>query len=157
MNTEQKAPWERAWEEVRCSITVFSDSTTAAEVSDYVGIEPTRTRIKGEPISARRPQTVIARHMWVWRVDDSVVRSLDAQLDELWSVLGPHAGKFKDLPSGANVQLGIWITHRGSELSLGWVLNRRHVAMAAAFGASIDVDEYDDTDDEEADLLADER
>jgi hypothetical protein len=146
MSAEPQAPWERAWEEVRCSITVFSDSTTAAEISDYIGIEPTRTRVKGDPISAKRPQTLVASHMWVWQVGDSVERSLDAQLDELWSALGPHADKFKNLPSGANVQLGVWIIHRGSELALGWVLNRRHVAAAAAFGASIDIDEYDDTE-----------
>lgn len=142
MSADPQAPWE----EVRCSITVFSDSTTAAEISNYIGIEPTQKRVKGDPISAKRPQTLVASHMWVWQVGDSVERSLDAQLDELWSALGPHADKFKNLPSGANVQLDVWIIHRGSELSLGWVLNRRHVAAAAAFGATINVDEYDETE-----------
>jgi|GEM_PF-5834429 hypothetical protein len=146
MNAEQTAPSQLAWEEVRCSITVFSDSTSAAEISDHIGIEPTRKQIKGEPISAKRPETLVASHLWVWQVGDSVERSLDAQLDELWSALGPYADKFKDLPPGANVQLDIWITHQGSELALGWVLDRRHVAAAAAFGASISVDEYDETE-----------
>ncbi len=146
MSSEQAPPWQRAWVEVRCSITVFSDSTTAAEISGHIGIEPTRERIKGDPISAKRPQTLVASHMWVWQVGNSVERSLDAQLDELWSALGPHADKFKDLPPGANVQLDIWITHRGSELALGWVLDRRHAAAAAAFGATINVDEYDETE-----------
>jgi Domain of unknown function (DUF4279) len=149
MSTEEKIPWQRAWEEVRCSITVFSDSISVAEISDYIGIEPTRRRNMGEPVSAKRPEILVARHMWIWQVGDSVERSLNAQLNELWGALGSHADKFKDLPSGTNVQLDIWIAHRGSELSLGWVLDWRHVLAAAAFGASINVDEYDDTSDEE--------
>jgi hypothetical protein len=82
----------------------------------------------------------------MWQTDDSVERSLDAQLDALWSALGSRADAFRSLSPGAEVQLGIWITHRGSELSLGWILDRRHVAAAAAFGASIGVDEYDGTE-----------
>lgn len=147
MSAEERIPWQRAWEEVRCSVTVFSDSTTAAEISDYIGIEPTQERIKGDPISAKRPGTLVASHMWVWQVGDSVERSLEAQLDELWSALGSRADRFKNLPPGANVQLDIWIIHRGSELALGWVLDRRHIAAAAAFGASINVDEYDGTEE----------
>jgi hypothetical protein len=145
MSTEQATLVRRAWEEVRCSITVCSDSTPAAEISGHIGIEPTRERIKGEPISVKRPETLVASHLWVWQVGDSVERSLDAQLDELWSALGPRADKFKDLPPDTNVQLDIWITHRGSELALGWVLDRRHAVAAAAFGATINVDEYDET------------
>jgi hypothetical protein len=44
------------------------------------------------------------------------------------------------------VTLSLLIVHHGTELSLGWVLDRRHVAAAAAFGASVDVDEYNDTE-----------
>jgi Domain of unknown function (DUF4279) len=150
MNSKQEAPWERAWEEVRGSITVFSDTVTAAEVTACVGIDPTRQRLKGEPISAKRPHIPVASHLWVWQTDDSIERSLDAQLDALWGALGSRADAFRSLSPKAEVQLGIWITHCGSELSLGWTLDRRHVEMAAAFGASIGVDEYDATGDEES-------
>lgn len=147
MNSAMDTPWTRAWEEVRCSLSVFSDEMTAAEISRFVNKDPTRQRIKGEPISPKRPHILVRSHMWVWKVSDSIPRSLDAQMDALWASLGPRADTFRRLPAGANVQLSIWITHRGSELSLGWVLDRRHVAAAAAFGASIDVDEYDGTED----------
>jgi hypothetical protein len=150
MSVEEGIPWQSAWEDVRCSITVLSDSMSAAKVTEAIGVEPTRQRIKGEPVSPKRPNIPVASHMWVWQVGDLVERSLDAQLDEIWNALGSHASKFKGLPSDAKVQLDIWITHRGSELSLGWALDRRHVVAAAAFGASINVDEYDDTGDEES-------
>lgn len=42
----------------------------------------------------------------------------------------------------------IWIEYYGDDLRLGWVLDRRHVSAAAAFGASLGVDEYDCTGEE---------
>ena len=53
---------------------------------------------------------------------------------------------FRTLPAEVNVRVAIWITHHGDDLRLGWMLDRRHVTAAAAFGASLDVDEYDDTE-----------
>lgn len=41
--------------------------------------------------------------------------------------------------------LAIVIEHYGHDLSLGWGLDRRHVELAAALGASLDIDEYDYT------------
>lgn len=151
MSDDRNAPWwQRAWEEIRCSISVFSDNVTAAQITGCVGVAPTKARIKDEPISAQRPHIRVPRHIWTWQVDDAVERSLDAQLDALWSALGSKADAFRRLPPGANVQLSIWITHCGTELSLGWSLDRRHVAAAAAFGAAIDIDEYDDTESGDA-------
>jgi hypothetical protein len=146
MSTRQQGPWRRAWEEVRCSISIASDTMAASEITVLLGVEPTRQRIKGEPISSKRPNIPVASHLWTWQPDDSVERSLDAQLDAIWAAHGSRAELFRSLPSGVKVRLAIWITHHGEDLRLGWVLDRRHVAAAAAFGASIDVDEYDDTE-----------
>jgi hypothetical protein len=119
---------------------------TASEITTLLGIEPTRQRIKGEPISSKRPNIPVASHLWTWQPDDSVERSLDAQLDAIWAAHGSRAELFRSLPAEVNVRLAIWITHHGDDLRLGWVLDRRHVTAAAAFGASLDVDEYDDTE-----------
>jgi hypothetical protein len=43
------------------------------------------------------------------------------------------------------VVLEIVIEHYERALSLGWVLDRRHVELAAALGASLDIDVYDYT------------
>jgi len=151
MNRKPEKPFVDAWKEVRCSISIASDTMTSKEVTTSVGIEPTRQRVKGESISAKRPDTLVASHLWVWEPDDSVDRSLDAQLDAIWLALGPRAPRFKDLPTEIMVRLSIWITHYGKELLLGWALSRQHVDLAAAFGASLDIDEYDATGDENID------
>jgi hypothetical protein len=146
MSSSQEAPWQRAWEEVRCSISIASDTVTAAEITTLLGAEPTRQRIKNEPISPKRPNIPVASHLWTWQPDDSVERSLDAQLDAIWAEHGARAELFRTLPAEASVRLAIWITHCGDDLRLGWALDRRHVSHAAAFGASLDIDEYDDTE-----------
>lgn len=136
---------ERESTEVQCALNVFSHIVSPREVTAHVGIEPTVQRVKGEPRPGRNRETVVASHQWVWKPPSSVDRLLDPQLDEIWSALGPHAGAFSSLPAEAEVTLSIWIVHHGTQLSLGWVLDRRHIASAAAFGASLDVDEYDET------------
>lgn len=148
-NTSQEPPWVRDWEEVRCALTVFSDTVTAAEVTAHVGVEPTNQMVKGEPRRGR-PNMVVASHQWTWEPGETVAHTLDAQLDAIWDALGSRADAFKGLPAEASVGVDVWIVHRGRELSLGWVLDRRHVSHAAAFGALIDIDEYDATDEDEA-------
>lgn len=150
MSSPQEASWQRAWEEIRCSISIASDTVTASEITTLLGVEPTRQRIKGEPISSKRPNIPVASHLWTWQPDDSVERSLAAQLDAIWVAHGSRAERFRSLPAEVNVRLAIWITHRGGDLRLGWAMDRRHVSHAAAFGASLDVDEYDATGDEES-------
>lgn len=133
--------------EVRAGIVVFSDNMSPAEIAAHVGIEPTEQSIKGEPLPGKRTRrVVVARHRWAWR-PDGTERSLDAQLDAVWTALGSRADSFKRLPTDAEVVVDIWIEHHGDDLRLGWALDRRHVSAAAAFGASIGVDEYDCTED----------
>jgi hypothetical protein len=145
-SASRDAPLERESTEVQCSLNVFSHRVSAREVTAHVGIEPTVQRVKGEARPGRNREMVVASHQWVWKPTSSVERLLDPQLDAIWSALGSHAEAFSSLPAEAEVTLSIWIVHHGTELSLGWVLDRRHVAAAAAFGASLDVDEYDDTE-----------
>lgn len=137
---------KRHWEEIQCSLVVHSQTVTAVDVTAHVGIEPTTQRVKGEPISAKRPNIPVAGHLWVWKPTGSIEHSLDAQLDAIWAALSSRADAFRSLPPDAEVGVSIWIVHHGSELRLGWALDQRHVTAAAAFGASIDVDEYDDTE-----------
>lgn len=137
-------PGEQGSLEVRCSLNVYSDTVDPQEVTGHVGIDPTEERIKGRPRRGN-PCLPVVNHQWIWQPDESVASRLDDQLDAIWEALGPRASAFRDLQGRAFVQLSIWMVHKGSELSLGWVLARRHVTRVAEFGAAIDVDEYDET------------
>jgi hypothetical protein len=144
--TSKGAPQDRAWTDVQCSLNVFSRDVSADQVTERVRVEPTTQRVKGEARQGRNREMVVASHQWIWKPDNSVEHLLDPQLDAIWSALASHAGAFSSLSPEAEVTLSVWIVHRGTELGLGWVLDRRHVVAAAALGASIDVDEYDETE-----------
>lgn len=139
---------QQKWlEVVRCALVVYSETLSAAEITQRVGIQPTEAKIKGQPRKGN-PAMPVVNHQWKWKPDEeSVERSLDAQLDAIWDALGARADVFKGLPADAEVMVDIWIEHYGDDLRLGWALDQRHVTRAAAFGASIGVDEYDYTED----------
>jgi len=87
----------------------------------------------------------VTTNYWVWKPPDHVEAKMEAQLDAIWDELGAKTEAFRRLPPGARVALEIEIYHHGPELRLGWTLAQRHVVMAAAFNASLSVDEYDYT------------
>jgi Domain of unknown function (DUF4279) len=133
---------------VRCALFFSSETMRPEEITERVGIQPTVQRIKGQPRKGN-PAKPVVNHQWIWKPDEEgVERSLDAQLDAIWAALGSRADAFKSLRADAEVVVDILIEHYGDDLRLGWALDRRHVSAAAAFGASIDVDEYDYTGDE---------
>jgi hypothetical protein len=83
--------------------------------------------------------------MWLWEPSTDVPRELNAQLDAIWSVTSGRAPRFRELASDGVVEISVVLEHYGSELFLGWGLDRRHIERAAELGANIDVDEYDYT------------
>jgi hypothetical protein len=128
---------------VRCELAVFSDAVEPDAITERIGIQPSVTRRRGDLIRTGGPQ--VPNHQWVWHPDSGVEQDMDSQLDALRAVTISRVDSFRKLQGEADVVLAIVIEHHGDDLSLGWVLDRRHVALAAALGASIDVDEYDYT------------
>lgn len=137
---------ESLLEEIRCSLCIVSGDIGPDELTAMVGVAPTTTQRRGEPRSSGAPGRTVAVNQWVWRPPGEVKALLNAQLDAIWSALGSRADAFRELPTGAHVVLDIAIYHRGDQLRLGWTLAQRHVAMTAAFNASMSVDEYDYTE-----------
>lgn len=147
MDERDATSGQQHWREVvRCALAVYSETLSAADITERVDIQPTEARIKGQPRKGN-PTKPVVNHQWIWKPDEGVERSLDAQLDVLWAELGRQAAAFKGLPIDAEVVVDIWIEHYGEDLRLGWVLDRRHVNAAAAFGASLGIDEYDCTEE----------
>ncbi|HTB50376.1 MAG TPA: DUF4279 domain-containing protein [Solirubrobacteraceae bacterium] len=124
---------------------MFSETLSPTAVTARVGVEATDRQVKGDLRRRGGRSTPAVRHRWTWAPDDKVERLVDPQLDAIWGALGSRSEAFSALPAEAKVSLSICIVHHGAELSLGWVLDRRHVRTAAAFAASIDVDEYNET------------
>jgi hypothetical protein len=147
VSAQGKAPWERHREDVQGALAVYSDTISASEITSLIGIEPTEQRVKGQPVRGKRNRKItVVSHQWIWQPNDSIERSLDAQLNAIWAALKPYAEVFQHLPPEVDILLDIWISHYGSEIWLGQKLDKRHVTAAAAFGASISIDQYDFTE-----------
>jgi hypothetical protein len=128
----------------RCGLGVFSEWCGPDEITARIGITPTRSRVAGELI--RRGGPTVPKHMWLWEPSTEVPRELNAQLDAIWSATTGRAPLFRELASNGVVEISVVLEHYGSQLLLGWALDRRHIERAAELGASIDVDEYDYTE-----------
>ena len=128
----------------RCVLEVFSERFRPDHITARVGMTPLRSRVADELI--RRGGPTVPKHMWAWEPPTDVPRELNAQLDAIWSATRGRASLFRELASSGIVEIAIVLEHHGSELLLGWTLDRRHVEHAAELGATIDVDEYDYTE-----------
>lgn len=136
-------------DEIRCRLVVFSPRLRPEDVTARSGMQATTVRHRGyRARPGAGPKDGLAEHQWIWEPDDDVTLTLDAQLDAIWSAIGPSAAAFRNLQPEARVVVDIVFEHYGSELSFGWELHERHVAMASALGASVSVDEYDYTGDD---------
>lgn len=68
--------------------------------------------------------------MWAWEPPKDVARELNAQLDAIWSATTGRAPLVRELASNGIVEIAIVLEHHGSELLLGWTLDRRHTSSA---------------------------
>lgn len=128
----------------RCVLGVFSEWFRPDHITARVGMTPIRSRVAGELIRPGGP--TVPKHMWAWEPPPDVPRELNAQLDAIWSATTGRASLFRELSSNGIVEIAIVLEHHGTELLLGWTLDRRHIEHAAELGANIDVDEYDYTE-----------
>ena len=136
-------------DEIHCRLIVFSPRLRPEDVTAGTGVEATIVRHRGyRPRPGAGPKAGLPEHQWIWEPDNDVAQTLDAQLDAIWSAIGSSAAAFRNLQPEGRVVVDIVFYHYGNELSLGWTLHERHVAMASGFGASISVDEYDYTGDD---------
>jgi hypothetical protein len=137
-------PLGDSWSDVRCAIVVFSDELSPSQITGELGIQPTRTKERGELTVGGR---LTPNHQWGWEVPEGVPASFDDQVDGIRRGVGLHAGKFRSLAGRAHVQFDVLIEHQGRDLYLGWAIDAEVVALIAEFGASLNIDEYDYTDE----------
>lgn len=134
--------------DVRCALVVESKTVSADDVTAAVGLNPTRTRIMGEPVRATGESSpLVPFHQWYWQVPATTEPSWSAQLEALRANLGPYASTIKSLADRASIVLSAHIRHYGSDLYLGWTATADDIQLMADFGAMLSVDEYDETDE----------
>ncbi|GAA0552739.1 hypothetical protein GCM10010172_38990 [Paractinoplanes ferrugineus] len=141
---------------------LFSRSTSAAEMTAILGIEPDETTVRGS--RRTEPSAVPVRHGWkiVCRepglcVDEQVARILD-RLRPHTTAIGALANRLAAADQESGAVLEIVRCFRGEDAErhehredapnlFGWHLDRAVLDFLRATGAVLDVDEYDMTPD----------
>jgi hypothetical protein len=143
---------------------LFSDTLTAGELAQLIGLEPDRAMVRG---SRREEPPRPAMHMWEIRCDDARM-TVDAQIGRVIERLEPHRSALRQVVANvedvtAELQVvryfGGWLEDGegeeeeiteidgltklpGQHQLLGWHLSGHVLAFLLDVGAEIDFDEY---------------
>lgn len=126
-----------------CYFWIGSEVVTAAEVTEAIGLEPDKASVRGSRMDAPRPVPV--SHSWEIHSDGR--GDIDVQADQVLRRMGPVTGTVRRLVERDDVDAGLMVVRyfsdpSGTEESLGWLLSPAQVALVAAMGGEIQVDEY---------------
>ena len=123
------------------TLRVFSDDVRPAEVSHALNLEPTRSFLKGEPIS---PRVDTPRHQHGWLLcSENHVHSRDTRrhLDWLLDLVERNSEAFASLVSrGVSADIySYWVSAHGQG---GPILSPPQLARLARFGLECSYDIY---------------
>jgi hypothetical protein len=127
---------------------IFSADVTADEMTERVGLEPDEVLVQGRRRSG--PPPVPRSH--AWKLVDRGPGRIDDQAERLIARLRPHRDRLVALCREPGFSVGLLIGRHfpdedGVPDGFGWHLDAQLVEFLAAVGASIDVDEYDYSDE----------
>lgn len=132
--------------ETFATLRIFSDAIPPSEVSSALGLQPTRSFLKGEPISPRVPRPR-PEHGWLL-CSEHHVRSLDVRrhVDWLLDQLEPCSSAFEALLSrGVAADISsYWASARGQG---GPILSPPQCARLARFQLECSFDIYFSADE----------
>lgn len=135
--------WRGKWE-VKVGLDVYGFSCSPDEITKLLGMAPTRTWLRGDPV----PRTILRRedNRWILNAACDTTVALREQVDSLLEQVSPAASRFAGLPSEARVQIfcAVYDSDRAVDLSF----SKKAVEKIAALGAEINIDYYDLTDGE---------
>ncbi len=124
---------------VRLTVTDFECSPE--EITQILGISPTETWLRGEPVL---PKAKNVHHQNGWMIAspcDPMKTNISTQVGSLFSIIEPHIEAFAKLPVGTCVDLSCILYVYDCRPVIGFSVDE--VKMLARLGASIDVDFYD--------------
>ena len=135
---EERAPQKTKWKiYVKLEVSGFRESPD--HISALIGVEPTRTYMRGDSILRTR----LKRKYNGWTVDAPCRHNvaLAKQVDILLEQLAASAERFTRLPDGAVVLLLCAVYDYRGDAAL--YFSKRAVSLLALLGAEISLDYYD--------------
>jgi Domain of unknown function (DUF4279) len=127
---------------VKVSLVIKGFSCAPEEVTEIIGVDPTRTWLRGDRISALATNL---RHENGWELKGSLGdgNPLDVQVLAMLRLLAPAQSRFSGLPD-CSVRLSCAVyAYEGSPQMF---LPREAIAGLAGIGAEVDIDYYDMTE-----------
>jgi hypothetical protein len=138
-------------EEVRVSLAIFDLLSDPLELSNQLGLEPTRTWTKGEPIArsnedviGSRPTRIAQSNAWFYRVPSSSKSTLHGLLQTFLRTFVPVQTKLADLSDKSTIQLAIYLEYDqdlNPNISVSEIeIESSLLAFLARINASISID-----------------
>ena len=128
--------------EIKARLTVARFECSPEEITQILGIRPTKTWLRGETVTPRA-KNVHKSNGWTLRAPcDPLNSTVDEQVDSLISIITPHIEAFAKLPTGVYIELScILYVYDYSRPVIGFSAST--VRILAQIGANIDIDIYD--------------
>jgi hypothetical protein len=123
---------------VRLTITEYE--CPAEEITRILGIAPTATWSRGEPMHPRA-KNVHHQNGWSFSPPCDPATGLEEQVTALLDLLAPHTDRFAALPSGVEIDLSCVLYAYTERPAIGF--SAQTVRRFAQLGAGIDIDYYD--------------
>lgn len=128
--------------EIKARLTVAEFECSPEEVTNLLGICPTKTWLCGETVTPRAKNVHKSNGCILISPRDPVNSTVDVQVDSLISIITPHIEAFAKLPAGVYIELSciIRVADYGRPV-VGFSADT--VRVLAQIGANIDIDIYD--------------
>ena len=133
--------------EIRVSINVCGHIRSPQEITELLGLVPTRTTVQGEPIPVPRTILKYKRNCWILEGSSDPSCPFENQVDALLDRVTLLADKFSELPDDLTVAVHCVVYDY--ERATALILSRTAIRSAARIGAGIDIDYIDLTPHED--------
>jgi len=125
---------------VQVCLAIYSPTLDPDTITQRIGIAPSRTKTKGDPIRRRDPRTYV-EHRWYFALQPDPPRALEIKLRQLLGSVVHATEALAALAPECDVVLHI--VYKGYQSWMGGVhLDPATLQQIAALGAAIDLDLY---------------
>jgi hypothetical protein len=118
---------------------VFGFACAPDEITAILGILPSRTELRGDPV----PETILKKkhNRWIYDAPSETSTAFSEQVDRLMEALLPSAKRFRDLPTDSTVMVFCAVYDYERDVILE--VSTRAVKAMSELGAKLSIDYYD--------------